>query len=126
MTFTTPVPEGIGTPIAPYSPVVVSGDLVFVSGQVPFNESNELVAQEFEAQARQVFDNLGRCLKAAGCGYADVLKVNAFVADFKHFPVFNAVYSEFFRPPLPARTTVQVGLYGFDLELEAVARRPGG
>ena len=125
MTFSTPVPEGIGTPIAPYSPVVVSGDLVFVSGQVPFDEANELVSHEFEVQARQVFDNLGRCLKAAGCSYADVLKVNAFVSDFKHFPVFNAVYGEYFGAPLPARTTVQAGLYGFDLEVEAVARRPG-
>jgi 2-iminobutanoate/2-iminopropanoate deaminase len=125
MTFSTPVPEGIGAPIAPYSPVVVSGDLVFVSGQVPFNEFNELVSHEFEAQARQVFDNLGRCLKAAGCGYADVLKVNAFVSDFKHFPAFNAVYGEYFARPLPARTTVQAGLYGFDLEVEAVARREG-
>lgn len=122
--FTTPTPEGIGTPIAPYSPVVVSGDLVFISGEVPFDESNEKVSDDFEAQARQVFDNLGRCLRAAGCGYEDVLKVAVFVSDFEHFPAFNAVYGDYFRARLPARTTVQAGLYGFDLEAEAIARKP--
>jgi 2-iminobutanoate/2-iminopropanoate deaminase len=124
MSFETPAPEGIGRPIAPYSPVVVSGDLVFVSGQVPFDEGNQIVSDDFEAQARQVFANLGRCLEAAGCGFADVVKVNAYVSDFDVFGVFNAVYAEHFTPPLPARTTVRAGLYGFHLEVDAIARRP--
>jgi 2-iminobutanoate/2-iminopropanoate deaminase len=120
----TPTPEGVGPPVAPYSPVVVSGDFVFLAGQIPFDENNELVADDIEMQTRQALTNMGRCLAAAGCGFGDVLKVNAFIADFADFPGFNAVYAEFFKPPLPARTTVQAGLHGFRVEVEATARRP--
>jgi enamine deaminase RidA (YjgF/YER057c/UK114 family) len=59
-------PVGVATPKAPYSPLVVSGDLVFTAGQVAFDEDGELVSDEIEGQARQVFDNLRRCLAAAG------------------------------------------------------------
>ena len=124
MSKSTPTPEGVGSPVAPYSPVVVSGDLVFLAGQIPFDEDNEIVGDDIETQTRQVLTNLGRCLAAAGCEFRDVLKINAFIADFADFPGFNAVYLEFFEPPLPARTTVQAGLYGFRVEVEATARRP--
>jgi 2-iminobutanoate/2-iminopropanoate deaminase len=124
MSKSTPTPEGLGSPVAPYSPVVVSGDLVFLAGQIPFDEHNELVEDNIEVQTRQVLTNMGRCLAAAGCEFRDVLKVNAFIADFDDFPGFNAVYLEFFEPPFPARTTVQAGLHGFRIEVEATARHP--
>jgi enamine deaminase RidA (YjgF/YER057c/UK114 family) len=57
MTFETPQPEGLSQPIAPYSPVVISGDLVVLSGQIPFDEHGALVSKEFKPQARQVFDD---------------------------------------------------------------------
>jgi 2-iminobutanoate/2-iminopropanoate deaminase len=120
----TPIPEGIGPPVAPYSPVAISGDLVFVAGQIPYDEQSNLVEGDIAVQTRQVLTNLGRCLKAADCGFEDVVKVNAFIADFGDFPGFNEVYREFFQPPFPTRTTVQAGLYGFRVEVEAIARRP--
>ena len=117
-------PPGIAAPIAPYSPVVVSDDLVLVAGQVPFDEEAKLVSDEFALQARQVFLNLGRCLSAAGCGFDDVLKVTTFLADFADFTEYNEIYGEYFSSPYPVRTTVQAGLLGFRIEVEALARVP--
>ena len=118
-------PDGLAVPKAPYSPVIVSGDLVVTAGQVAFDADGNVVSPEFEAQVRQVLDNIGRCLAAAGCGFEHVIKVNAYVTDFANFPTFNAVYREYFQPPYPVRTTVQAGLAGgFLVEIEAVARKP--
>jgi 2-iminobutanoate/2-iminopropanoate deaminase len=105
--------------------VIVSDDLVYTSGQTPYDEHRKLVSDEFEAQARQTFDNLGRCLGTAGCGFEDVLKVTTFLADLADFDTYNRIYREYFSEPYPARTTVQAGLLGFRIEVEAVARRPG-
>jgi 2-iminobutanoate/2-iminopropanoate deaminase len=117
-------PAGVATPKAPYSPVVVSGDLVVTAGQVAFDEKGELVSGEIEGQARQVFDNLERCLEAAESSLDEVIKVNAFLADLADFEAYNDVYREYFSAPYPVRTTVQAGLApGLRLEVEAIARR---
>jgi 2-iminobutanoate/2-iminopropanoate deaminase len=117
-------PEGVARPIAPYSPVVVSGDLVYTSGQVAFDHEGALVPGGIEEQTRQVLDNLERCLAAAGCGLDDVVKVTAFLADLADFEAFNRVYAERFASPYPARSTVGVRLAeGLLVEIEAVARR---
>jgi 2-iminobutanoate/2-iminopropanoate deaminase len=121
----TPKPDGVAWPKAPYSPVVVSGDLVYTAGQVGFDEQGELVGGGMEAQTRRTLENLTACLRAAGCGLEDVLKVNAFLADLGEFDAYNAVYREFFAEPYPARTTVGALLpAGLLVEIEAVARRP--
>jgi 2-iminobutanoate/2-iminopropanoate deaminase len=119
----TPRPEGVAVPKAPYSPVVVSGDLVYTAGQVGFDEQGELVPGGIEEQTRRALENLTACLRAGGCDLADVLKVNAYLADLGTFDGFNSVYREFFREPFPARTTVGAALPGAILvEIEAVAR----
>jgi reactive intermediate/imine deaminase len=117
-------PEGVVRPKAPYSPVVVSHDLVLLSGQVPFDADGNIVSDDAEDQVRQVFENVGRCLAAAGCGFEDVIKVTTFLADLSDFAVYNEIYSEYFRPPYPARTTVGAALIGIKIEVEAIARRP--
>lgn len=119
-------PEGVARPSFPYSPVVVSGDLVVTSGQVANDASGSVASDEIEAQCRQVLDNIRACLRAAGCGLSDVLKVNAFLTDLDDFEVYNAVYREYFSEPYPARTTVGAALApGLLVEVEAIARRPG-
>jgi 2-iminobutanoate/2-iminopropanoate deaminase len=119
-------PEDVARPRAPYSPVVVGGDLVYTSGQVAFDADGVLVPGKVEEQTRQVIDNLERCLAAAGCGLDDVVKVTAFLADLADFEAFNRVYAERFAPPYPARSTVGVRLAdGLLVEIEAVARRAG-
>ncbi|HUQ21945.1 MAG TPA: RidA family protein [Gaiellaceae bacterium] len=119
-------PEGLARPAAPYSPVVVSGDLVYTAGQVGFDESGQLTADDITGQTKQVFKNLVACLRAGGCEPSDVLKVNAYLADLGDFAAFNEVYRATFQEPYPARTTVGVSLPGGILvEVEAIARRPG-
>ena len=121
----TPAPPGVVRPQAPYSPVVVDGDLVLTAGQVAFDERGELVAGGIEAQVRRALENLTACLRAAGCGLDDVLKVTAFLADLGDFPAYNEIYREFFSEPYPARTTVGATLpSGILVEIEAIARRP--
>jgi len=118
-------PDGLARPKAPYSPVVVSGDHVYTAGQVAFDANGDIVAGGVEEQTRQVFANLRACLEAAGCGFGDVVKVNAFLVDLGDFAAFNAVYAEHFSEPYPVRTTVQAGLApGLYVEVEVVARKP--
>ena len=125
MSKLTPQPDGVAVPRAPYSPVVVDGGLVYTAGQVGFDESCDIVPGGIEAQTRRALENLTACLRAAGCERADVLKVNAYLADLAEFEGFNGVYREFFEEPFPARTTVGVTLPGGLLvEIEATARVP--
>jgi 2-iminobutanoate/2-iminopropanoate deaminase len=94
----------VTTPKAPYSPIVVSGDLVLTARQVAFDTEGNIVSDEIEAQARQVFDNLRRCLEAAGSTVGEVVKVNAFLTDFDDFETYNDVYRRYFSALYPART----------------------
>lgn len=117
-------PEGLAVPQLPYSPVCVSGDFVFISGQVPYDEQGTVVSEDFREQVHQTLRNLGLCLRAAGCGYGDVVKVNAYLADLALGSIYNEVYTEYFSPPYPARATVGAQLPGFKIEIEAIARKP--
>ena len=118
-------PDGLVRPKAPYSPVVVSGDLVYTAGQVAFDTSGTLVSGGIAEQTTQVLATLRACLLAAGCALDDVLKVNVFLLDLAEFDAFNEVYRAAFAEPYPVRTTVQVGLPGgIRVEIEAVARIP--
>lgn len=117
-------PEGVATPKPPYSPVVVSADMVYTAGQVAHDADGSLVAGGIAKQTRRTLENVRACLEAAGCTLDDVVKVNAFLADLADFGGYNDVYREFFAEPYPARTSVQAGLpAGILVEIEAVARR---
>jgi 2-iminobutanoate/2-iminopropanoate deaminase len=117
-------PDGIATPPGAFSPVVAAGDRVYTAGQVGADASGAIVDGGVEAQTRQALENVRLCLEAAGCGLDDVVKVNAYLTDMGAFDVYNAVYTEFFREPYPARTTVGATLApGLLVEIEAVAHR---
>ena len=120
-------PEGVARPAAPYSPVVVSGDLVYTAGQVGFDEIRAAHGRRHHGPDHEgVREPPGHASSAAGCGPADVIKVNAYLTDLGDFPGFNDVYRTVFQEPYPARTTVGVSLPGGILvEVEAVARKPG-
>lgn len=119
-------PRQVAAPRAPYSPVVVAGDLVFTAGQVAFDGSGALVPGGIEEQTTQVLDNVERCLAAAGCAMDNVVKVTAFLSDLGDFEAFNRVYADRFTAPYPARSTVGVRLgEGLLVEVEVVARRTG-
>ncbi len=94
--------------IGPYSQAVITGNLVFTSGQIPIDPATGNVeAQGIEAQTEQVMKNLGEVLKAAGSDYAKAVKTTCFLADIADFAAFNAVYANYFTGK-PARSCVAV------------------
>lgn len=95
--------------IGPYSQAVKAGNVIYTSGQVSLDpKTGQLVAGDFAAQARQVFDNLAAVLRAGGAEFRNVAKATVYLADLADFEALNAVYGEYFGDHKPARTTVQV------------------
>lgn len=121
-----PAPDGVA-PAAQYSHVVLGrGRFVAVSGQVALDEDGKLVGEgDPGAQARQVFENLRRCLAAAGARFDDVVKLTYFVTDLAALPALRAARAEHIPDDrLPAASAVQVaGLVRpeFLMEVEAFA-----
>lgn len=124
-------PDGVA-PGPGYSHVVTgTGQLVAVSGQVATREDGQLVGPgDPSAQARQVFENLRRCLAAAGLSLGEVIKLTYYLTDMAHLAAVRTVRDEFIntaRPP--ASTAVQVVALArpeFLLEVEAFALAGGG
>ena len=122
-------PPGVA-PANGYTHVVVgTGRLVSISGQVAFDESGQLVGRDDpEAQARQIFENLRRCLAAAGATFEDVVKLTYFVTDIASLNAVRRVRDTFVdtsRPP--ASSAVQVAgliLPELLMEIEALAVIP--
>lgn len=98
-------PAAIGT----YSQAVRHGRIVYLSGQIPLHpDSGELLGGPIEGQIRRVFENLKAVAEAAGGSFAHTVKLNVFLTDLAHFPVLSQVMQEYFTPPYPARSTIQV------------------
>ena len=94
-------------PRGPYTPAILAqGPMLFVSAQGPFHPETGEAAATVKEQARQVFDNISVLLEEAGATWADVVKVQIFIADFADFAAMNEVYSEYVTEPYPARSTV--------------------
>ena len=101
---TDKAPQAIG----PYSQAIVTGGLVFTSGQIPINPaSGNIEAQDIKEQTEQVMKNLGEVLRAAGTDYARAVKTTCFLADISDFAAFNEVYAKYFTEK-PARSCVAV------------------
>ena len=116
---------GAPTPGGPYSQAVAAGDLLFLSGQRPVDPETGEIPAGVTAQTRAVLRNLAHVLTAGGSAPDLVVKVTVHLADIAFFDEFNAVYSEFFAPPFPARTTVGSSLRGILVEVDAIAVRSG-
>jgi 2-iminobutanoate/2-iminopropanoate deaminase len=118
---TTSAPAAIG----PYSQGIVSGDMVYVSGQIPVNPATAAVAGTTIAeQAEQSCKNVSAILEAAGSSMEKVVKTACFIADMADFPVFNSVYEKYFVS-CPARSCVAVKTLPKNVlcEIEAVAEK---
>ena len=116
---TNNAPAAIGT----YSQAIQAGNLVFLSGQIPLVPGTmEVVAGDFEARARQVFDNLRAVAEAAGGGLNDVVKLTIFLTDLGNFATVNSVMESYFEQPFPARAAVGVASLpkGVDVEADAI------
>jgi 2-iminobutanoate/2-iminopropanoate deaminase len=119
--FTEKAPK----PVGPYSQAIISGDFVFVSGQIPLDpKSSKFVEGGIEAQTVQVMENLKNILESIDLSLVDVVKTSVFLSDLNDFQAFNKVYSRYFDKNPPARTTVQAGLMaGVLLEVDAIAKK---
>jgi len=112
--------------VGPYSHAIVSGDLVYLSGQTPIDPATgRLVEGDISDQTEQCFRNLFAVLAAGGLTAEQVVKVNVYLNSMADFAAMNAVYARQFNPPYPARTTIGVAALplGARIEIEMVARR---
>jgi len=112
-------PAAIGT----YSQAIQAGNLVFLSGQIPLVPATmEVVDGDFEARARQVFENLRAVAEAAGGDLNDIVKLTIFLTDLGNFATVNSVMESFFEQPFPARAAVGVSALpkGVDVEADAI------
>lgn len=107
----------------PFSQAIISGNLVFTSGQVYLTPDGKLLEGIIEEQTHQVMKNLKEILEAAGVSFADVVKTTIYVTDMSNYGKINEVYGTYFSDPFPARETVCVaGLpLGAILEISMVA-----
>ncbi|HEY5780863.1 MAG TPA: RidA family protein [Lysobacter sp.] len=109
--------------IGPYSQAVRVGDTVYLSGQIPLDPATGLLVEgDISAQARRAFDNLKAVCEAAGGSLSDVARLGLYLTDLDNFAAVNAVMSEYFQAPYPARSTIEVsGLpRGAGFEVDAV------
>ena len=105
------------------------GDLIFVSGQASIDDSGNIVGiGDFDAQARQTYENLKRVLEAGGSGLSKIVKINVYLKDMANFPKILALRERYLTPPYPADTLVEVSSLAFpelEIEIEAVALAEG-
>jgi 2-iminobutanoate/2-iminopropanoate deaminase len=120
-------PEGLPSPVGPYSNVVTAppGRLVFVAGQVALDANGDIVgAGDVAAQTRQVMENVRIALEAAGATFADVVRVVNYITDVDLFGEMAAVRKEYLVEPYPASTLVEVSALMYPellIEIEAIA-----
>jgi reactive intermediate/imine deaminase len=95
--------------IGPYSQAVRAEKTVYFSGQTPLDPvSGSLVEGDIMVQTRRVFDNLDAVAKAAGGALSDIVRIGIYVTDLANFNAVNAVMTEYFQQPYPARSTIEV------------------
>jgi 2-iminobutanoate/2-iminopropanoate deaminase len=118
-------------PVGGAEPLISSairfGDLLFLSGRAPIDVTTmEVVSTDFEEQARDVLRQIGESLTEAGCRFADVLRVQCYLADAGDFAAWNRVWAETFPAPRPVRATIVTGFTvpGMLIEVEVTAGIP--
>jgi 2-iminobutanoate/2-iminopropanoate deaminase len=113
-----------GPPNGIFSPAIITGDLVYTSGQIGIDsKTGQIVEGGIEAQTEQVFRNLEVVLAAAGSSIEHVVKATVFLADINDYNTMNELYKKHFKGDPPARSTVQVARLPRDakIEIEVVA-----
>lgn len=121
----------ISTPQAPaaigaYSQAVRAGDMVYLSGQIGLDPISMQLAESFEAQTIQVFDNLAAVAAAANASLDDAVKLTVFLTDLANFSKVNEIMTKYCPEPFPARAAVGVAALprGALVEVDAVLYRP--
>lgn len=120
-------PADTPTPRGPYSPAVVAGDFIYVSGQGPVDPVTDKMSYgDIRHETRITLNNIKRILTAAGATFNDVIRCGVFLRDGNDFAAMNEVYTEFFGDQRPARTTVAVAFADptMKVEIDCVAYKP--
>lgn len=110
--------------VGPYVQAIEAGNMVFVSGQIPFVPSTMTKAgEDITSQAKQSLENVKAVLEAAGCTMNDVVRCGIFLKDMNDFAKVNEVYAQYFNEHKPARSCVEVARLPKDvlIEIEAIA-----
>lgn len=116
---TEKAPKAVG----PYSQAVQAGELLFVSGQLPIDPAKgALIEGSIQDMTRQCLKNLAAIVEEAGGALKDAAKITVFLTDMADFAAANEAYKEFFTPPYPARSAIQVAALplGGKIEIEAI------
>jgi 2-iminobutanoate/2-iminopropanoate deaminase len=110
---------GAPAPIGPYSQAILSGDTLYISGQIPLNPfTGDLVLGSIDAATERVMLNIEALLNEAGMNFSHIVKCSIFLKDMNDFAVMNGVYARFFDETPPARETVQVAKLPLDVPIE--------
>jgi reactive intermediate/imine deaminase len=112
---TNEAPQAIGT----YSQAIKKNNLIFLSGQIGLDPQTMKLVDGIELQIHQVFKNLLSVIKAAKANKADIVKLNIYLTDLKHFSLVNQIMEEYFEAPYPARAAVGVAQLPKDALIEA-------
>ena len=117
--YTDKAPAAIG----PYSQALDTGNMLFISGQIPIDPATGTMPETVEEQAKQVLTNITNILAEAGLTMANVVKTSVFLSDLNDFAKVNEVYASFFAEPYPARSCMQVAAIpkGAKVEIETIA-----
>jgi 2-iminobutanoate/2-iminopropanoate deaminase len=120
------VGEGVPRSHLPFSPGLMVGDFVFVSGQASVDEDGKIISDTFAGECRRSFENVRKVLAGAGLDFSDVVQVRSYVARQEDLAEYNQIYREYFSEPYPARTTL-IGCLGdllkFEVDVVAVKRK---
>src|SRR5271156_5244262 len=121
----TPIGAELVAAGTPYSPGILAGDTLYVSGLQGTDPKTHTLPGDFGQEARNCLENIGRVLSDAHMKYSDVVSIQIYLEDMSQFQKVNAIYQEYFKSPMPARTTVQVAKLsaGAHIEISAIARK---
>lgn len=118
--------EGIPHSHLPFSPGLMVGDFLFVSGQASVDEKGKIINENFAGECRRSFENVKKILAGAGLDFSDVVQVRNYVGKQEYLAEFNEIYKEYFSSPFPARTTL-IGCLGdllkFEVDVVAYKRK---
>ena len=107
------------TPIGPYSQAVLSGNILYTSGQIAIDpKTGKLVMDSIELETKQIMTNIEAVLKEARMTFNDVIKTSIFISNMNNFDKINKIYGQYFNADFPARETVEVSCLPKDVNVE--------
>lgn len=106
-------------PLGPYSQAIKSGNMLFVSGQIPIDpQTGTIINDSIELETKQVMENLGAVITEAGLKFNDVVKCSIFLKDMNQFSKINEIYATYFDNNPPCRETVEVSRLPKNVNIE--------